>query len=132
MQLTSNYVALKANLHYTRIGAARLKCGTCAGFYWHGTRKFLCVNFCFYPCRDPEHSWANAVPYKMIPVCFDVRMLGTFSKSRKRKRRGAVRNAFTRVMQNIIGRALRPLYTGEVSEIIDRSINILIINSHLK
>ena len=86
MQLTSKYVALKAHLHYTRISAARLKCGTCAGFYWHGTRKFLCVSF--YPCRDPEHSWTNAVPYKMIPGCFDVRMLGTFFKIAEKKEAG--------------------------------------------
>ena len=92
MQLTSNYVALKAHLHYTRIGTARLKFGTCAGFYWHGTRKFLCVSF--YPCRDPEHCWTNAVPYKMIPVCFDVRMHGTFFKIAEQKEAGSSSERF--------------------------------------
>ena len=67
MQITSKYVALKADLHYTRIGAARLKFGTGAGFYWNGIVKFLCVNKLstflflalvpfFYPCRESEHS----------------------------------------------------------------------------
>ena len=36
--------AFKAHLHYTKIGTARLKFGTGAGFYWHGTGKFLSVN----------------------------------------------------------------------------------------